>query len=335
MYKSSLLLLLLVLSVSLQAANTWYSTGLSSDWSNEKSWSLDSVILDQRGLPGTEDDLVIRHPLTLTLEEAYAHAGNIKIESEGVLEMFGRGEEAVFVFNGKKLINEGVFMTNLPVIIKGQDKGLAIQFIIAEGSQTLLGSHLTLAGKAQLQVLNGSCGAFLVKKELRIQGEDVFLLGLGSWIVEGGRRAWAADGNEITNIVHRDAAIAAQMEIGLSLYADITFCALDQRGVAGTLDTNVDINADSEAASIKTLSIYPNPQSSNDQVNVEGRGFGDQEVVFVEVRTLMGQRILAESTASNVDGVVSFQTSWNLNPGQYVVLIRGKQHVASHRLVCQ
>lgn len=328
MKKTFYTLLLVLASGSLFAANTWYSTGLSSTFSDPQAWSLDAVVLDQRGLPAEDDHLVIRHPLTWTVEGVVARSGDLRIEAEGVLELLGRGQGATLALTGAALQNDGILMSNVLIMLNGGSLELK------EGAQTLLGGDLSLEGDARMAIDNGSCGALLVKGRLMIHGEMVKVLGKGGWIVEGGYRVWDANDNEVLDIMARANAMAALMQEGLTLFSALDMCATHQRGLEGSLDPLDLIGVEREAKATH-LSLYPNPRSAQDLINVAGTGFEPNEAVVMEVRTLFGQMVTAVEGQSDETGRASLSGNFHLEPGQYLVTIRGSKHLATQWLICQ
>ena len=294
---------------------------------------MDPVLLDQRGIPGADADIVIRHPLTMNLNSVYRHSGNITIETEGILEIIGLGGESRFVYEGTRFANQGILMTNRPVEIRNSSAIGITTFALEAGAQTLLGSDLLLSGHVTLHILNGSCGATIVKGELLVEGERTAVLGKGSWIAEGGFRIWDKNGLEIIEFPQKNVAFTAQMSKGLQLFNEINTCALDQRGLEGTFDPAAITKTDSKTH--HQLGLYPNPQVSGVPVHLDGEGFDSQEIVMIEIRTLMGQRVHTEMQPADDAGKVLLQADWNINPGQYIVSIRGSHHYASQRMVRQ
>ncbi len=330
MKKSFYTLLLVLASSTLFAANTWYTTGLSSSFSDPRAWSLDVLVLDQRGLPASDDHLVIRHPLTWTVEGVVVRSGDIRIEAEGVLELLGRGQDASLVLRGAALQNDGILMSNLAIRLDGQGSSLELM----EGAQTLLGGDLSLGGDARLAIDNGSCGALVVKGSLLVHGEKVTVLGKGGWIVEGGYRVWDQQDNEVVEVFSRASAMAALMQEGLTLFPALDMCATHQRGLEGSLDPLDLIGVEKEVQATH-LSLYPNPRSVQDLMNVEGFGFEPNESVVMEVRTLFGQMVTAVEGQSDETGRASLSGNFHLEAGQYLVTIRGSQHLATQWLICQ
>lgn len=334
MKKTYFILFLILFTGSTAMAETWYTTGLSSEWNQAEAWSADPVLLDQRGIPAEGDDLVIRHPLTLSLSETYQHTGNISIQDEGILEVFTLEENTELILAGHQFLNEGIFMTNLPVVVRNQNQLTPSTFTHEDGSQVLLGHSLTLIGKVEVNFNNGNCGAVLVKGELFVTVSNITILGSGSWIVEGGYTIYNESGVALTDPQQRDQAFAEIMEKGLALYSDITMCAQEARGLAGTLDPAVDPQVEEEDSD-NLISVFPNPSTSSNSMTIDAAGFEAEEQVFMDIRTLMGQQIMSRTFASTAEGSIHLTADWNLEPGQYIMTMRGASHLATQRLVRQ
>lgn len=334
MKKITFSLLLIVIALPSFSANTWYSTGIDSDWDNAESWSLDPVLISQSGIPEAGDDVVIRHPLTQILEGAYHHSGSIMIESEGVLEVISLEGNPQYIFSGESFKNFGILMTNLPVVIRSKNQLAATEFWMEEGSQALLGSALSFVGKVNAHFINGSCGALIVKGALTVTGINIHFYGVGGWIVENGYRVFNKNNVELIDPVKRDQALASYMESGLSLYTDMNMCALDQRGLEGTWLPITEINLDTEDRS-NVLGMFPNPQANGMSIQIDGTGFEMEESVFVEVRTMMGQQILSQLSVADENGDIQISANWTLEPGQYFVTVRGVSHRATQRMMRQ
>lgn len=334
MKKITFSLLLLVIALPSFAANTWYTTGIDSDWNNAESWSVDPVLISQSGIPEAGDDIVVRHPMTHLLESAYHHSGSIVIESEGVLEIISLEGSPQYIFSGKSFRNLGILMTNLPIVIRSKNQVGATEFWMEEGSQTLLGSTLSYIGKVNSHFANGSCGAMIVKGALTVTGVNTHFYGTGSWIVENGYRIFDENNVELTDPVKRDQALASYMEEGLSLFSDMNMCALDQRGLEGTWTPDIDLGVESEDRS-NVLGMFPNPQTNGTNLQIDGTGFEMEETVFVEVRTMMGQQILSQVSVADANGEIHISADWSLEPGQYFVTVRGGSHRATQRMMRQ
>lgn len=334
MKKITFFLLLIVIATPSFTANTWYSTGLDSDWNNNDSWSTDPDLILQSGIPEAGDDVVIRHPLTQIFEGSYHHSGSVTIEAEGILEVLSIEGGSQYIFSGKAFNNSGILMTNVPVVIRSRNQVSATEFVMKEGAQTLLGSELSFVGKVNAHFVNGSCGALIVKGALTVNGINVHFYGNGGWIVENGYRIFDRNNVELTNPVTRDQELASYMETGLKLFTDINMCALDQRGLEGTWIPTTDIEAETEERS-NVLGMFPNPQSNGTFVQIDGTGFEMEESVSVEIRTMMGQQILSQVSVADENGDIHLSADWTLEPGQYFVTVRGASHRATQRMVRQ
>lgn len=334
MKKITFSLLLLIIAIPSFSANTWYSTGIDSDWNNIESWSVDPVLISQSGIPEAGDDVVIRHPLTQILEGAYHHSGSIMIESEGVLEVISLEGNPQYIFSGESFRNFGILMTNLPIVIRSKNQVAATEFWMEEGSQVLLGSALSFVGKVNAHFANGSCGALIVKGALTVTGVNIHFYGAGGWIVENGYRVFDENNVELTDPVKRDEALASYMESGLSLFTDMNMCALDQRGLEGTWIPVTEFGLEEEDRS-NVLGMFPNPQSNGSNVQIDGTGFEKEESVFVEVRTMMGQQVLSQVSVADENGEIHISANWTLEPGQYFVTVRGASHRATQRMMRQ
>lgn len=334
MKKITFSLLLIVIAFPSFAANTWYSTGIDSDWNNVESWSTDPELINQSGIPESGDDVVIRHPLTQILESAYLHAGSVTIESEGILEIISFEGGAQYIFSGQTFRNSGILMANMPVVIRSKNQVGATEFWMEEGSQALLGSELSFVGKVNAHFDNGSCGALLVKGALTVTGINVHFYGTGGWIVENGYHIFNGNNVELTDPLKRDQALASYMESGLSLFTDMNMCALEQRGLEGTWIPVNDVNVESEERG-NVLGMFPNPQSNGTSLQIDGRGFEMEESVSVEVRTMMGQQVLSQVSVADANGEIHISADWTLEPGQYFVTVRGASHLATQRMMRQ
>ena len=334
MKKTYFILTLILLTSSSIMAETWYTTGHSSKWNDQEAWSADPILIDQRGIPAEGDDLIIRHPLTLSLTETYQHTGNISILDEGILEVFTIESNTELILAGNEFLNQGIFMTNLPVVVRNQNQLTPSTFTHEEGSQVLMGESLTLIGKVEVSFNNGSCGAVLVKGGLYVTVSNISILGSGGWIVEGGYTIYNESGLSLTNPQERDQALAEIMEKGLALYPDMNMCALESRGLSGTMDPAVDPQSESEDRS-NLISLFPNPSTSGSAVTLDAEGFVGEESIVVEIKTLMGQLIMSRTFTSTTEGNIHTTTDWNLEPGQYIMTIRGANHLATQRLVRQ
>lgn len=334
MRQTFFILILFLFSSTLVSAKTWYTTGNSSNWHDTRSWSADSVIIDQRGIPAASDNLVIRHPLTLSLDQDYEHSGSLIIAGEGILEVLSVAANTELILSGSSLINAGILMTNLPVTVSNHDQLVAGTFLQRQGSQMLLGSSLTLSGKLDVGFENGNCGAVMIKGALKVYAAQVRIYGSGSWIVEAGYMVYTESGTLISDPTKRDEALASMMEKGLSLFSDIQLCALDQRGLAGTLDPLAAPLAEAEDRS-SLIAVFPNPFTTGNDLTIDGLGFEAEEVLSVELRTMMGQQVLSELHTSTPEGTIRLTASWSLEPGQYIITIRGSRHLATQRLLRQ
>ncbi len=334
MKKITFSFLLLVIAFPTFSANTWYSTGIDSDWNNAESWSVDPVLISQGGIPEVGDDVVIRHPLTQILEASYHHSGSIVIESEGVLEIISLEGSPQYIFSGESFKNFGILMTNLPVVIRSKNQVAATEFRLEEGSQALMGAALSFVGKVNAHFTNGSCGAFIVKGALSVTGINIHFYGAGGWIVENGYRIFDQNNIELTDPAKRDQALASYMETGLSLFSDMNMCALEQRGLQGTWTPDNAIHAETEDRS-SVLGMFPNPQSNGTNLKIDGSGFEKEESVFIEVRTMMGQQVLSQMSMADENGDIHLSTNWTLEPGQYFVTVRGVSHRATQRMMRQ
>lgn len=334
MKKITLSLLLIVIALPSFSANTWYTTGLKSDWSDVESWSVDPELISQNGIPEAGDEVVIRHPLTQILEGSYHHSGSITIEAEGILEVISLEGGAQYIFSGKNFNNSGILMTNVPVVIRSKNQIAATEFLMNEGSQALIGSDLSFVGKVNARFTNGSCGAMIVKGALKVSGINVHFYGNGGWIVENGYRIFDQNNAELITSGEREQALASYMEKGLKLFTDINMCALDQRGLEGTWIPATDIDAEVEDRG-NVLGMFPNPQSNGTSVQINGNGFEMEESVIVEVRTMMGQQVFSQLSLTDENGEIHISADWTLEPGQYFVTVRGASHRATQRMMRQ
>ncbi len=333
MKKLLFLLSLILLSFPTQASEIWYSSGLSSDWNDPQSWNMDSAESGQEGVPGANDIVVLRHPMTFILKNTYVHGGNLLIENEGILEVVGFGDRAVFVFEGKEWKNEGILISNLPILIRTHGETPS-RLVLGEGSQTMFGASLSLIG-SHLDIQNGSCGAFFIQGELHLHGNEVLIAGQGAWVAELGFRVWVNVEEELTDPLAKNIFLATVMHRGLSLYTQLADCNAGQNSVAGTYDPSdaADHN-EAKPASVHMV-MYPNPQNMESQLQLKATGFEAGEVIQIEVRNLLGQPMLSQSTLSSEMGEVAVSTYWNLDQGHYLVSLRGTHQVATQRLVRQ
>lgn len=334
MKKITLSLLLTVISIASFAANTWYTTGLDSDWDAAKSWSTDPTLIVQSGVPAAGDDIVVRHPLTMVLEATYQHTGALTIETEGILEILSFEGGTEYIFSGKDFTNEGILMTNVPMVVRSQNQIATSTFFMGEASQVLLGSNLSFLGKVDAHLTNGGCGTMIIQGALSVQGTGVHFYGTGGWVAEGGYRVYDQGNVEIDDSAQRDLLMASFMEAGLSLFSELSMCALNQRGLEGTWEPSYDFEVETEERN-NVLGMFPNPQTNGTMLNISGEGFEAEESLSIEIRTMMGQQILSQLTVADENGEVHLSTDWNLEPGQYFVTVKGASHLATQRMVRQ
>ncbi len=333
MKKGFTILLLLVSAATIQAT-TWYTTGEGSDWTDANSWSTHPELTEQRGVPSFSDEVVIRHPLTMTLAEQVIFRGNISIVEEGILEIFSFRPAVTFSFEGHLLSNDGILMTNIPLQMPDLQQLGYRTIALGEGSQTLLGSDLILAGKSRLELANASCGATLITGSIMVHGSDAELIGTGNMVAEGGFRIWNDQGEEIIDATTRQHVFTSQMASEMKLYLDVQACAAGHRGMIGSMVPSND-QAETESMAIRPMSLFPNPSNANSPIHIESEGFTSETTVVLEIRTLMGQQVLSHRIRTSSKGKVEEKGAWDLQPGQYFVTIRDNSHLSIQRLVCQ
>ncbi|MEM7655360.1 MAG: T9SS type A sorting domain-containing protein [Bacteroidota bacterium] len=79
----------------------------------------------------------------------------------------------------------------------------------------------------------------------------------------------------------------------------------------------------------QSLNVFPNP-TTGPQVMLQSQGFAAGETVQVEIRSLLGQSVVDRSIPTDRTGVLQHDLQHNLQPGTYILTVKGKtQQVSS------
>lgn len=324
-----LLLLTGFLSLSSLLAKTWYTTGLSTEWEETAAWSLDSLLLDQRGIPAPEDHLVIRHPITLISSSPLSILGDLRIEQAGMLEIILLEEGISATLAGQVVQIDGMLTVNTTLQL-GLAGGSSPRLILGPGAQSWIGGDLRLTARSQLTLMESACGNLHISQSLVLLDDDFRITGSGSWLAEAGVRRIDPGTQALTAGSEAEDLLRQNMSQGLVLYSDMNTCALGQRGLQGLYAAPEDLAMD-----LARVTVFPNPQTTQTPIHIEADGFSAGEMLQVEVRNLVGQTFHQQSCVASEAGKLALMPQWNLPTGTYLITIQGSERLGSQYLLRQ
>lgn len=217
--------------LSLNAQQTFVTSGNSSDWNSPKAWKLENGELATQ-IPGTADHLIINDYVSIDLDQNYTHTGNISIMGNGLLQINSIEESnATFVFGGKEMNVFGYLISSANFSQVTAPNGKRGLMILHKTANMNYAASFSLLGGMILE--SSACGATKVEGDFILQSEDAFICGEGNIMVGGALRAFNNQGQELKE-AETETFFARRACNEIRFHNSLENCDNTQARVAGT-----------------------------------------------------------------------------------------------------
>lgn len=240
--------------LSLNAQQTYLTSGNSSDWSSPSAWKLESGEAATQA-PDAEDHIIINDYLSLDLAQTYTHRGNISIMGNGLLQISTREESnSQFVFGGKEMNVYGYLISSANFSQVHAPNGKRGIIILHETATMNYAASFSLLGGLILEA--SACGATKIEKDLVLLNEDAFICGEGKIMVGANLRAFDNTGQEIRESEVKAFFAESSCE-QIEFYNNLENCEDTQARIAGNSNPqdflgveNMEVHEDGTGVSI-------------------------------------------------------------------------------------
>lgn len=307
------------------AQQTFYTTGLSGDWSQANAWTLIPDGTEAAGSPSAEDHVVISHYITHFASPGYMHHGNITVRPQGTYEMIsGLEERGPYIFGGEQFDIEGTIITISDLIVLNETSSHPTTVHFQPSSMIHINGNLILDGRVEAVMDNKSCGSGQTSQDLWFKTPEATVCGEGTFIVPNRIRAWDTEGNEIEPTSAGIQKIRAHICEGFTFYASSEDCEKNIPFLTG-------LGIQPETVITPELKIFPNPATGS-KVSVDLAGFKPDAEIGFSIRNLLGQPMSSINLRADINGRVRYQMSLNLQPGTYVIVANSYDNTATSNL---